>query len=405
MDQSLLRPPNFKPRPWPWPWGHKSIVLDVEENQKQQVNSWLDADLSDDEADSDYVPSSPRSGNSNYSDVLETASSDSDASGSDINDSELAQIQADALTGWRASPTGSLGALDAQAALEQRIEILVKAEEDAAASYDPNQVVSLITQFYELMVTMGHWPEGSIRYPPHTDPPVNEELATELGYPPAVISVMHKLPYPNPSINTWHDDEHAIFDETRLADYTQESYLREGRLPPPYMYIDDCPPIDAWLLPLVIPKRYGWHCMLDTKIGVIRAYSVDSVSEWTTEWVRHGRVEFGSEKWEHASRTEYRRATIIPAARYFEELIYAYYSLARLPLVRGNANDPLDSNVKDEDKEQQEILLSLYTKYGWPHNWQRAEFLAEWGTKTKEISEKWREIRSSIPNEDSELFE
>ncbi|KAK7063890.1 SWIM-type domain-containing protein [Favolaschia claudopus] len=382
------RPPTFIARPWPWPWKHPSIVVVLQEEERQKrPASWLDTDFKDDsDGDSDYIPPSPDS---------ESESNESDASETDISDSEVAQICADVVISHPISPTQSLEELDEKAELDAGIPTVLKAEEDAAASYDPDRVVSVITQFYDLLITMGHWPEDSIRYPPHTDPPVDEELAADLGYSPEVISLMKHLPYPSAKMNGPYGEQIKIFSETRIGDYTDEWYLREGRLPSPYKYYNNCPKLDPWLLPLVFPHNYGWHVMLDTKIGVIRAYSAgDCPSENTSEWVRHGRIRYHSEEWELMLRTEWRRATIVPAARYFEELIYAYHSLSRLPVIDPTWSEPASYYVKDEEQEQQSALLELYRECGWPDNWQREKFMAEWTVKHDEIQTRWRSIRS-----------
>ncbi|KAJ6588448.1 hypothetical protein B0H19DRAFT_1226267 [Mycena capillaripes] len=320
-------------KPYPWPFGQPSILnapVELEEQRRRQAGYWLDVGIAedDDASDSDYEPS----------ECSESEASSDSASGSDtISESELAYIRADAQTACRAfSPTPSLKAVEEQEKLTLQIADLVKAEEDAAASYNPDEVVSLFTQFLELLITMGHWPERSIRYPPHTDPPVDEQLAIQLGYAPAAISLMHRLPYLIWKVND--SDTCPIVDRTAFADYTSEYDLKEGRRPYPYRHLEGCPDIDAWLLPLTLPSRDGWNVMLDTRLGAIRAYSTyNSPSQNTVEWKRHA---VPNEEWDRAVWTEYRRAPLVPAARYFSELIYAYRSLSRLPVIRANLNDP-----------------------------------------------------------------
>ncbi|KAF8208300.1 hypothetical protein K438DRAFT_1755000 [Mycena galopus ATCC 62051] len=372
-------------QPRPWPWGQPSILVTIAEEERRQANYWLDADLDNDsdDSDSDYVPSEG-------SDI-------STDSAEQISESELSYIRADAQKGWRSSSTQSLDELEKQQNLDRQIGNLLKAEEDAAAAYDPDEAVSLITQFYELLVTMGHWPEGSIRYPPHTNPPVNEDLALQLGYTPAAISVMLRLPYVSID-NPWHDRKYEICSDSRLVDYTADDLLKEARRPYPYKYFDGCPDLDPWMLPILLAGRYGRHVMLDTNLGVIRAYG-DYVSEETVEWRRHGEVLDTDEGREQASWTEYRRAPLVPAARYFSELIHAYHSLSRLPVIEAEYSDPLEDLSRDycpeETQEKQQALLTLYRECGWPHEWRRAEFLAKWIAQEKEIEQKWWAIRES----------
>ncbi|KAJ7795681.1 hypothetical protein B0H14DRAFT_3888053 [Mycena olivaceomarginata] len=205
--------------------------------------------------------------------------------------------------------------------LARQIEQLVKAEQDAAAAYNPDEVVSLITQFYELLVTMGHYPEGSIRYPPHTDPPVNEELAAQLGYPAAAISLMRRLPVFGQKIQHRHTT-HEILPRTRFADYTAKKTLERAAV-------------------LAHTHRDGWNIMLDTQLGVVRAYSTEArMQEGIVEWRRHGHVPDSEFERDEATKTEYRRAPLVPAAHYFSELIYAYRSLKRLPVISADRSEP-----------------------------------------------------------------
>ncbi|KAF8210277.1 hypothetical protein K438DRAFT_147349 [Mycena galopus ATCC 62051] len=380
-------------RPHPWPWVQPSILSTAVEQERRQHNSWLDADLGDksDDSDSDYVPSE--------SSESSESSNDSDrdsSSGGHISEPELAIICTDAEEGWPSSPTPSVKALEEQEILARQIADLVMAEEDAATAYDPDKVVSLITQFYELLINMGHWPEGSLRYPPHTNPPIDEELAVQLGYAPAAISIMQQLPYLTSDINRV---EYAIVARTRFADYTLERHQREGRRPYPYMYLDRCPDIDAWLLPFMLPSRDGWHVMLDTRLGVVRAYTTEGgPNKNTVEWLRHGKVADAEQAgaWrdeeEQASWTEYRRTPLVPAARYFSEIIDAYRSLSRLPIINPDHNDPKEEHhssypawLANQEREEQDTLLTLYRECGWPLDWRRAEFVEKWEAQKKEI--------------------
>jgi hypothetical protein len=388
-------------RPYPWPWGQPSILVSTAEDHRRQANIWLDADIEDqNSSDSDYAPS-------DGSDSEEEAS---DESASAISDSELADINADAQVGWPIF-SASEKELDDEDAFARQIAELVKAEQDAAAAYNPDEVASLLTEFVELFVTMGHFPEGSIQYPPHTDPPVNEELATRLGYTPAVISLMRRLPYVHSAERGW--TETLIVDRTPLANYTREDSLREGRHPYPYEYLNGGTDLDPWLLPLVLPNRDGWNILLDTELGVIRAYSTGGyVPQDTVEWRRYGKVPDDDE----TAWTDYRRAPLVPAARYLSEVIHAYRSLSRLPVIDVEYNDPMDNRhypskyewieikvsslsltprpipIVLQEREEKQAILALYHDCGWPDQWRRADFLAKWLVKKEEISGRIREL-------------
>ncbi|KAJ7166505.1 hypothetical protein C8R43DRAFT_986236 [Mycena crocata] len=371
---------DARPRPYPWPWGQPSILTTTKEEQRRRENYWLDAELEADDSDSDYVPSDSSQG---------SGSSDSDWDLEDIEDSELVAICEDANSSWRYSLTPSEKEREEKEDQAQQLVDLVKAEEDAAAAYNPDEVVSLVTQLYELLITMGHWPEGSLQYPPHTT--LNEALAAELGYDAAVILLMQRLPYLTPQANN-DSPPYIVADRTPFADYRDERQLKEGRRPYPYQYLDDCPDLDAWMLPLTLPYRDGRHIMLDTRLGVVRAYSAEGfIPEDTPEFLRHGEVVDTDEGRIHAQFTEYRRAPLVPAAIYFSEVIYAYHSLLRLPVVDSYLSDPNEPEYQSQQPEQRRqerkekmLLLNLYRECGWPDQWQRAEFIAKWKASEEE---------------------
>ncbi|KAJ7037918.1 hypothetical protein C8F04DRAFT_1232242 [Mycena alexandri] len=386
-------------RPYPWPWGQPSILATIVEDQRIRADFWLDRDLGeeDDSSDSDYVFSERASSDSGISSGDSDEGIDSEHEETTVSEAELEYITRDGKTGWPISRTLSERAIEEEEVLARQIEELVKAERDTAAVYDPDEVVSLVTQLYELFINMGHWPEGSLRYAPHTDPPVNEALALQLGYAPAAVALMHRLPYLTWSANQSQHD--SVLPRSRFADYTREEDLKEGRRGYPYKYFERCPDYDAWLLPIVLPGRDGWHVMLDTELGSVRAYSTESSPPRdTVEWRRHGEVGTGREDEERASWTEYRRATLVPAAHYFEEVIYAYRSLSRLPIIGADNNNPRQPLYKSSrhawlvarEREEHETLLTLYRECGWPDQWRRAEFLEKWTVQLEEIAARSR---------------
>ncbi|KAJ7480042.1 hypothetical protein B0H11DRAFT_2280725 [Mycena galericulata] len=222
--------------------------------------------------------------------------------------------------------------------LPRQIAELVKAEQDCGAAYNPDEIVSLITQFYELLIDMGHWPEGSLRD------------------------------------------------------------IREGRRPYPYKHLDGCPSLDPWLLPLMLPHRGGWHVILDTNLGAIRAYCTEnSPPRDTVEWRRHGDVVPADA--DKLTWTEYRRAPLVRAWGYFSELIYAYRSLSRLPVIDADRNDPTERRYrgwKETQDSEQQMLLALFRQFGWPNEWRRAEFVSKWKIAKKEVDERAREALSRM---------
>ncbi|MCJ1431000.1 hypothetical protein MMC27_000350 [Xylographa pallens] len=368
---------------WPYIHGSKLRLL-----EKPPIGSLQVIDLSsDDEDDSDYVPDSEGSSSSS-----EESESDEEPEHDFVDsdpDAEVNDLQADSPS----LPTPSETAVVERVRLEQDIIRLETAEAEAAATYNPAEVVALLTEFHELMMTMGHWPQGSIHRAPH-DPPVNVELGKELGYEPQVLELMQKLPYLTRRLERHNN---YIIPETRWANYRQEKDLREGRRPM-VPHGDTHPNLDPWILPLAFPGWYGVVIYLDTHIGAIRSYTpYGGPPEDLVEWLRHGEYEEKDRgEWTH----EYRRAPLITAREYLQTCICAYASLQRLPVIEAEDNDP--EKVFDTESEKhgamyrdaqtrQKALLDLYHECGWPDDWRRDEFLMKWEKINENLSLQTRE--------------
>ncbi|KAJ7789472.1 hypothetical protein B0H14DRAFT_242716 [Mycena olivaceomarginata] len=144
----------------------------------------------------------------------------------------------------------------------------------------------------------------------------------------------------------------------------------------------------------MLPRRDGWNVMLDTQLGVVHAYSTGGwLREDSVEWRRHGDVPDSQFERNEASKTEYRRAPLVRAAHYFSELIYAYRSLKRLPIIDAHRSEPYREGhppsysqwALNLEREEQETLLTLYRECGWPDKWRRAEFIEKWQVKKRDI--------------------
>ncbi|KAJ7620979.1 hypothetical protein FB45DRAFT_132224 [Roridomyces roridus] len=385
-------PPGYKP--YPWPWAHESILTLAKPDP-----TWLDTDWTEEDDSSDYIPEE-HSGS-------DDSGNDSDSDDEYISDSEIAALGHYPLE-WRHQrwPTHFQEAQEEIDDLPRQITRLVIEERAAAAAYDPGEVVTLLTQFLELLIEMGHYPENSLRYAPHTEPSVNVELATELGYSESAVHLMQQLPYFNKSVNG--SREEGIVARTRFADYTSDRDLREGRRPYPYQFYPQSGDLDPWLLPLVLPGRDGWHVIIDTKLGVVRSYDYEGLRHrQSVEWRRHGPLVDDEEQY----ASEASRAPLVRAAHFFSQLIVAYRSLSRLPVIGADHNDPWMKERHGsgspnwfaiEIKAEQDTLLSLYCECGWPDNWRRAEFMAKWKDAHRDIQQRTRELLANSEQSDSE---
>lgn len=218
-------------------------------------NTLAGMDLDDNEAENDQ-PTSPPS------------SSDSETIGSwasdEVND-ELNVLAED-------NKTFNWDAWRADQAFEKAIADLEEVERKAPTVYDPDEVVSLVTEFYELMVNMGHWPLDALFYPPHS---INIPFGKELGYDDAVLDLMQKLPYVDPRCN-----RHGTYvvNETIFANYTSDEDLERGRHPS--WGNKDEPRIEGHMLAIAYPASlYGWLILLDTKLGMLDMRPLNNIAD------------------------------------------------------------------------------------------------------------------------------
>lgn len=150
-------------------------------------------------------------------------------------------------------------------AFDAAVAELEEVERLAPAQYDPDETVSLVTEFYELLVEMGHWELGSVQYPPHA---LNFTLGKKLGYDDNVLGLMHKLPYYEGG-ERW--GEGRIWDDTDFLNYRLDEHLEIGRHPSYYFADgeDYGAYIESHMLALAYPgSKYGWVLLLDTKLGM-----------------------------------------------------------------------------------------------------------------------------------------
>ena len=196
--------------------------------------------------------------------------------------------------------------------------------------------MTLLTEFFELIITMGYWLEGCIQRAPHVRKPINSALTLELGYEPQVVELMQKLPY---LVDRTDYNETCVVSQSRFIDYRRDASLRKRRWPL-VPHGDDSvghPPLDAWILLLVDPKWYGYVIYLDTRLGAIRSFKpYDRLDQHTVEWRRHPPFpDKDRQKWTH----EYRRALLVSVDERCGAVIEAYRSLKRLPYVVAEDGD------------------------------------------------------------------
>ena len=274
MNFNPTQKPPLAPANWPCEQSHVLLVIKqneyaAERERRQKSTSIRDLDFQSGDEDSGYEPSE-----SEASEELENVENSEDGAeiervesmDLDVDENEVKDLEREVEEqGWpSSSPTPLEKERLEEAKFQEEVRILEAAEKEAAKSYDPDKVVKLLTELYELLVEMTHWPEGVIKYAPHTDPRLNEELAKELGYDPDIIGLMQKLPYLNDGQG--RETGRLLFDDGRFCQYTDDRDLESGRKYP--LSPDYQKKIESWIMPLVAPcTRDGWVAFLDTRLG------------------------------------------------------------------------------------------------------------------------------------------
>lgn len=208
-------------------------------------------DLEDEQIDLSYAPSE-----SPTEEYASDTSSDTSESVFALKDEELTELLMD--------PTGRQSEDErVDQVMKYEIMELENLEELAPKIYNPDEIVSLVTEFYTLMIEMGHWDPSILHHAPHKNSAINKQLAIKIGYAPNVIELMEKLPYLDKTVQR-HE---RIFSDTDFLDYRNEQDLRDGRCP---AFTNE--PVESHVLPLVRPANWhGQMMLLDTRLGRIFA--------------------------------------------------------------------------------------------------------------------------------------
>jgi hypothetical protein len=83
-------------------------------------------------------------------------------------------------------------------------------------------------RFYNLLITVGHWPLNTVHVPPHEHPPLYPDATKELNFSTSAIEVITAIPHPNEQV-VYHSDCN-ILEVTHLLDLTDTVDLKESQV-------------------------------------------------------------------------------------------------------------------------------------------------------------------------------
>jgi hypothetical protein len=134
------------------------------------------------------------------------------------------------------------------------------------ALFNVDEFITALTDFYQLLITMGFWPQDSVSVPAqNSSASINVDLARELGYSQSCIDLMQRLPYPGDRVV--YNRKLRLLEDTFILDLRNEEALREGRHPEGTDF-DESPNVEGWILSLMsMSSQEGSVVLLDVKIG------------------------------------------------------------------------------------------------------------------------------------------
>lgn len=146
---------------------------------------------------------------------------------------------------------------------------------DSPLAYNEDDIVSALSQIYEVFLDLGYLqPEKLILPPDDTGRHVvdHQRLQDELNLSPRVISLVERLPY----VVDVERDEFQFYVEAMPINYLDEKHRSESRIPGniPYFANSAGEPIDSFaLLPQDIALSYpyngdGFTLILDTEMSM-----------------------------------------------------------------------------------------------------------------------------------------
>ncbi|TGO42404.1 hypothetical protein BHYA_0009g00830 [Botrytis hyacinthi] len=238
------------------------------------------------------------------------------------------------------------------------ITLLGQPEKDGV--YDQQEIVTLTTQYYELLAKMRYFPASYIKYAPH-DPPIDVELAKSYNLEPQVIELLQALPY----IEGYCNEDEFILGGS-FADMRNLEVLMQSRDPgfaSPEGGFDDenGEYMRPWEICINECGNHGTMMFLDTRNGHVTMEGQDSGrSEDPGVYNYPGGLQ-------SRNRNSHDHLPSRHAREVFEDFTNRLLKLQWIPSSE-------DRRMLSEWDEDYEDLRLLFRTYGWPHNFNHTSF-------------------------------
>ncbi|KAF7925816.1 hypothetical protein EAE99_005851 [Botrytis elliptica] len=253
--------------------------------------------------------------------------------------------------------------------------ITLLGQPEKSGVYDQQEIVTLITQYYELLAKMRYFPASYIKYAPH-DPPIDVELAKSFDLEPQVIMLLQALPY----IEGYNNEDEFILGGS-FADMRDLEVFTQSRDPGfvcPEGGFDD---VDGeymrpWEICINACGNHGTMMFLDIRNGHITMEGQDSGES------EDPGVHNFPEGLRSRNRNSHDHLPSRHAREVFEDFTNRLLKLQWIPSSE-------DRKMLSEWDEDYEDLRLLFRTYGWPHNFNHTSFDSAYS--------RWREF-STIKN-------
>ncbi|KAH6675587.1 hypothetical protein B0J14DRAFT_637082 [Halenospora varia] len=245
-------------------------------------------------------------------------------------------------------------------------------------TFDPNEIATLLSNYYSLLARMHYISPSSIHQPPHA-PPINTTLARSLHCSPSVISVLEALPY----VQGYGGEDDFMLGGS-FADFRDDDELKRSR-DPNYVggdvwdrgvdeeggkYVED------WVCVLNASGHRGSLLYFDTRNGEITIDDQGSCGDPYFQ-ERGIRTRLGMNPHPKNQNRIYHLPSR-PAVDVFADISKMIESLEWVPF--GDGMRILfpprreQENFNEEAPCEYDEVKMLYETYGWPENFKGDEF-------------------------------
>lgn len=136
---------------------------------------------------------------------------------------------------------------------------------------DRNEIVEIVSKFYNFLVTHSLLPASTIKTPPTEGwPEENRQTFRKMGKSEEVVDLLCHLPYISDAHWFWPDRDWRWLKETKAIDYTSPSNLMriDGSYESTrYMFQPINQAIPPHVFSLTIGRLYGTWLLLDLQAG------------------------------------------------------------------------------------------------------------------------------------------